>query len=57
MAQAQILQATILSDFFRRLTDYNDNELAQVKQCAMELRDGKYIKAVNSEMNRRIKEG
>lgn len=56
MTQAQLLQQTILADFFRRLTDYTDTELMQVKQCAVELRDGKYINAVKNELNRRIKE-
>lgn len=56
MTNAQILQATILADFFRRLTDYTDTELMEVKQCAVELRDGRYINAVKNELNRRIKE-
>lgn len=56
MTNAQILQATILADFFRRLTDYTDTELMEVKQCAVELRDGRYIKAVKNELNRRVRE-
>lgn len=56
MTNAQILQATILADFFRRLTDYTDSELMEVKQCAVELRDGRYINAVKNELNRRIRE-
>ena len=56
MTHAQILQSVLLADMFRRLTDYNDKELAQVKQAATELRDSKYIKAINNEMNRRNRE-
>lgn len=56
MTQAQILQSVLLADMFRRLTDYSDKELANVKQCAIELRDGRYIKAVKDEMNRRNRE-
>lgn len=56
MTQAEILQETILTDFFRRLTDYTDRELMNVKQCAVELRDGKYLKAIKDEMNRRTRE-
>ena len=56
MTQAQILQSVLLADMFRRLTDYTDSELMNIKQCAVELRDGKYLKAVNSEMNRRNRE-
>lgn len=56
MTQAQILQSVLLADMFRRLTDYTDSELMQVKQCAVELRNGKYLNAVKNELNRRIKE-
>lgn len=56
MTQAEILQNVLLTDMFRRLTDYTDSELMNVKQCAVELRDGKYINAVKDELNRRIKE-
>lgn len=56
MTHAQILQNVLLADMFRRLTDYNDSELMQVKQCAVELRDGRYINAVKNELNRRIRE-
>ena len=56
MTQAQILQSVLLADMFRRLTDYSDKELANVKQCAIELRDEHYIKAVKDEMNRRNRE-
>lgn len=56
MIQAQLLQQTILADFFRRLTDYTDTELMQVKQCAVELRDKRYLNAVKNELNRRIRE-
>lgn len=56
MTNAQILQATILADFWRRLTDYTDTELMEVKQCAVELRDGRYINAVKQELNRRVRE-
>ena len=56
MIQAQILQSVLLADMFRRLTDYTDSELMNIKQCAVELRDGKYINAVKNELNRRIKE-
>ena len=56
MTNAQILQNVLLADMFRRLTDYNDSELMQVKQCAVELRDGRYINAVKNELNRRIRE-
>ena len=56
MTQAQILQSVLLADMFRRLTDYTDSELMNVKQCAVELRDGKYINAVKNELDRRVKE-
>lgn len=56
MTNAQLLQQTILADFFRRLTDYTDTELMQVKQCAVELRDGRYLNAVKNELNRRVRE-
>jgi hypothetical protein len=56
MTQAQILQNVLLADMFRRLTDYTDSELMNVKQCAVELRDGRYIKAIKEEMNRRERE-
>ncbi len=56
MTQAEILQNILLNDMFRRLTDYSDKELSNVKQCAIELRDGKYYKAINAEMSRRNRE-
>ena len=56
MTQAQILQNILLADMFRRLTDYTDSELMEVKQCAVELRDGKYIRNIQNELNRRIRE-
>lgn len=56
MTHAQILQNVLLADMFRRLTDYNDSELMEVKQCVVELRDGRYINAVKTELNRRIRE-
>jgi predicted methyltransferase len=56
MTNAQILQNILLTDMFRRLTDYTDSELMEVKQCAVELRDGKYIRNIQNELNRRIRE-
>ena len=56
MTQAQILQNVLLADMFRRLTDYTDSELMNIKQCAVELRDGKYINAVKTELDRRVRE-
>jgi hypothetical protein len=41
---------------FRRLTDYTDSELMNIKQCAVELKDGKYIDAVKNELDRRVRE-
>jgi hypothetical protein len=38
-----------------RLEDLTDKELMQWYQQAVELRDGKYIKAIKAEMNRRNK--
>ena len=32
---------------------YNDNELMELKQTAIEMRDLRWIKAINSEINRR----
>lgn len=56
MTQAQILQSVLLADMFRRLTDYTDSELMNVKQCAVELRDGRYLKAIKNELDRRVRE-
>lgn len=56
MTQAQILQNVLLADMFRRLTDYTDSELMNVKQLAVELRDRKYINAVKNELDRRVRE-
>ena len=56
MTQAQILQSVLLADMFRRLTDYTDSELMNIKQCAVELRDGKYLRAVKNELDRRVRE-
>ncbi len=36
--------------------DYNDNELMKLYQIAIETRDGRYIKALKAEMNRRERE-
>lgn len=56
MTQAQILQSVLLADMFRQLTDYTDSELSKTKQLAVELRDGKYIRAIKEEQNRRNRE-
>nr|DAH34513.1 MAG TPA: Sda, KinA, antikinase, histidine kinase [Bacteriophage sp.] len=32
---------------------YNDNELMELKQTAIEMRDLRWIKAINAEINRR----
>lgn len=38
------------------IKDLTDKELMQWYQQAVELRDGKYIKALKAEMNRRVRE-
>lgn len=38
------------------IKDLNDQELAYWYHLAQELREGKYIKALREEMNRRIRE-
>ena len=38
-----------------KLEDYTDKELMQLYWMAVETRDGKYIKALKAEMNRRNK--
>ena len=53
MTQAQLLQLQVMSDFFNRLCNLSDNELVIKKVEAQETQDGKRIKAINKEMNRR----
>ena len=38
------------------IKDFTDQELMYWYHLAQELRDGKYIKALKAEMNRRVKE-
>lgn len=35
------------------LAEFTDEELMQLRKIAQETRDGRYIKALNAEMNRR----
>jgi hypothetical protein len=60
MTHAQLLQAQIMNDFWSQLANplqyYNDKELGKIKQIAVETRNGRYIKAINNEMSRRIRE-
>lgn len=62
---AQILQQDIMNDFFCNLAScfsanplgvYTDKELADLKWIAEEEQDGKKIKAIREEMNRRNRE-
>ena len=60
MTQAQILQSQIMYDFFSRLVNpweiYTDKELNKLLWIAQEEQDGKKIRAIKSEMNRRNRE-
>lgn len=60
MTNAQILQAKVMGDFFARLVNpwsiYTDKELMKLYHIAIETRDGKQIKAIRNEMNRRERE-
>jgi hypothetical protein len=56
MTQAQILQAEMMTLFWNRLTDFSDSELMHHKWIAEETQDGKQIRAIKREMNRRIRE-
>lgn len=57
---AQALQQEVMGNFFRRLINpweiYSDNEIMKLYTIAVETRDGKNIKALKDEMNRRIRE-
>lgn len=59
MSQAQILQETLLNDFLFRLSKTFENDTDQELKIklwdAQEEQDGKKIKAIREEMNRRIK--
>lgn len=62
MTQAQILQQSILYDFLCRMANnnplevYTDEELMKLYRAAVEEQDGRKIKAVHKEMNRRSRE-
>ena len=57
MTQAQILQAEVMYNFLSRLANpleaCTNRELMNLRQIAQETRDGRYIKAIKEEMNRR----
>jgi len=60
MTQAQILQAQVMYDFLSRLINplesYTDQELVRLLWTAQEEQDGRKIKAIKDEMNRRNRE-
>lgn len=62
MTNAQILQQSILYDFLCRLTDtnplsvYTDSELMKLYRTAQDEQDGRKIKAIHAELNRRSRE-
>lgn len=59
MTQAQILQSSILYDFLCRMASsnplevYSDSELMKLLRAAQEEQDGRKIRAIHQEMNRR----
>lgn len=60
MTKAQILQAQVMYDFFTRLMNpweaYTDSDLMKLLRCAQEEQDGRKIKAIQAELNRRNRE-
>lgn len=54
MTQAEILQMQVMNRFFDRLYNLTDSELMTRRQMEMEM--GHSIKAISSELNRRLRE-
>lgn len=60
MTEAQILQAQVMYNFLSTLASpleaCTSRELMNLRQIAQETRNGRYIKAIKEEMNRRERE-